>query len=279
VAAATSDGAALARQFKNDMRVGSMRVEAPPLRILPTVRQIVRSLPTMELPADVVRRVTSLLTRIKRRQDVLAAMFGRPLFSASPGSLADPARQQAHTLRFRLGVLFNKAMPAGETRRTVLRDVMRRLRLAKAENPSLNAADWLREKLFDEWRIRFMDAVARDLDLVRKLRDQAGLRVVRNPSGSTAFEVWDGSSWKGIDLDHTPESLSETASHAVHADELEALVSAQNITLTSPWENRVVLEKIRNRYKHIYKDFVDAKGTLNADEVDQLIKGLDAWPD
>ena len=123
VAAATSDGAALARQFKNDMRVGSMRVEAPPLRILPTVRQIVRSLPTMELPADVVRRVTSLLTRIKRRQDVLAAMFGRPLFSASPGSLADPARQQAHTLRFRLGVLFNKAMPAGGTRRTVLRDV------------------------------------------------------------------------------------------------------------------------------------------------------------
>lgn len=278
VAAATSDGAALARQFRNDMRIGSLRVEAPPLRRLSTVRQIATSLPSMNLPADVVRRVTSLLTRIKRRQDVLAAMLGRPLFGAFPGSLADPARQQADTLLFRLGVLFNEAVPAGETRRTVLRDVMRRLRLAKAENPSLNAADWLRKKLFDKWRTDFMDAVALDLDLVRKLRDQAGLRVVRNPGGSTAFEMWDGASWKGIDLDHTIEGLSETVARAVHADELEVLISAQNIALTSPHENRVLLEKIRNHYKDTYKDFVDANGALNADELDQLIKLVDDWP-
>lgn len=170
-------------------------------------------------------------------------------------ALAREAQRVARGLSEELLKVWNAALPRRREIDALLEDTLRKLEAAIAADPGLNPTRYVRTRLFDPWRDRFMTRLAAHEDLVRRLSGEAGLEVVKG-SGKQArprLEMhWsiDGKPLVvGIDVDHAEVRLEEAVQHALgpprNPAALMPIVRGESLQLTEPRQNRAVFEWVR----------------------------------
>ena len=217
----------------------------------------------------------------------LAALLDHELgrgMAAQGGKLAQDAQEIARGLSNELLVIWNEALPRGRELDTLLKDTLKKLEEAVAGNPEFNATSFIRTRLFDPWRGRFMASLAADEGLVGRLSSQAGVEVVKGIGKQPRphFEMhWsiDGKPLVvGIDIDHAEVRLADAVKQALgpprDPSALLPIVRGQSLQLTEPRQNRAVFEWLRREGRETDLMRQASAGVLREDEA-QLVADVD----
>jgi hypothetical protein len=205
----------------------------------------------------------------EQQSATLGVLLGKPMTTQlphSPNAKLSAARQaqlaQAHQngteLRNQLEAHWSNALPAGGTKTADQRasELFAQMTALKSQGktPKKGWNDWMRKKLYNQWRKRFWKNVAKDPELLSKLESDVGIYYMpkHDPSFKRTFAIKaknpDGStSWVGIDLDHSVGHAQsvDAALASGNYKELVKTVESSNLQLTTPRENSVVLEGLR----------------------------------
>lgn len=168
----------------------------------------------------------------------------------------EQAEKRAVSILQRIRRHWDEALPPGMTREQAVEDVMQRFWVEVPERPNR----WIREHLFDNWRDRAVRRIGGDPQLVRDLREHAGIIIARRPpSGRFSLRLRtrlpDGSmthTW--LNFDHARIGHSEAVIDAYELDDARNLlstVSSDNLRLLTARENQVVIEAYRRSQRRI----------------------------
>ena len=223
----------------------------------------------------------------EKKARTLGALLDHELgrgMAAQGSHMAQQAQKTARGLSDELLVVWNDALPRRRELDSLLRDTLKALEEAIGRDAGLNATRFIRTRLFDPWRDRFMTRLAAKDDLVSRLSSEAGLEVVKG-SGKSArprFEMhWsvDGKPLTvGIDIDHAEVRLEEAVKRALGPPRdptaLLPIVRGESLQLTEPRQNRAVFEWLRREERDAAAMRRVGSGALRDDEV-QWVADID----
>lgn len=174
--------------------------------------------------------------------------------SEASAELLRTAESQAANLRHRLEAHWARALPR-RGKQTAEDTAMELLKEVSKEGLTGGAANReIREKFLNRWRERFLRSVAKDTELVKDMRTQAGVIFNPNPGpkgnsfGVPFRDANGGVSLVGLDVDHAIVGHSEAVIDALRTGDsrfLTSAVDAKNLQLLTQRENRNFIETIR----------------------------------
>jgi hypothetical protein len=165
------------------------------------------------------------------------------------GGAEKPARAAARALLDRIGEHWDRATSRHHpTADVAARQVYDEMLRTSPENP----AAFVREKLFDLWRNRFLTRLQNDTALRADLRNQAAISVWRSGDRLSIESITPAGSFVSIklDVDHSAEGLSKATYRAISEGSFQPLVGlvrSASLTFVTQRENRNVLETLRNK--------------------------------
>lgn len=198
------------------------------------------------------------------------------------------AQEAANRLRAAIKEHWDAALPPGQTRDDSLRSVYADLQAARRKNPKLNASRFVRNKLFANWRIRFMRRLGADRAFAAELELLTGVKLVMDgdvPKFLLELEIGGTTRRLGLDIDHDEMRLADAVAAARGPGDLRPIVDSESLQLLTPRENRTQIEALRKATRKYFEggneatlDYFKRKG-VTADElnriVDEMLDGLD----
>src|SRR5438105_5008614 len=127
----------------------------------------------------------------------------------------------------------------------VLKSVFDELQAALKRDPNLNPSKFVRAKLFNEWRKRFMKRLGADRALAADLRAAAGIDIITDadvPRFSLKLKVGKTQVEIGFDVDHAETRLTDAVRNAKRPEDLLSVIDSEGMQLLTPRENRIQIE-------------------------------------
>lgn len=225
--------------------------------------------------------------QVRTLEQLLGQLFGTPIELATTRELRN-AQGAANELITEMKAHWDKAIPTGRTRSDLLKSAFDELTGALKKDPQLNPSRFIREKLFDPWRQRFMKRLGADRGLVSKLRSATGVEILTDsatPRFSLQLKVGNKQVELGFDVDHAETRLSDAVRSAKRPDDLRSVIDSDGMQLLTPRENRLQIEALRKATREYFEDADEAaidyfrrNGTnavkLNR-EIDDMLNVLD----
>jgi hypothetical protein len=242
--------------------------------------------------ADSPKSVNALLSfglgdqQARTLDQLLGQFFGEPIKLVGRQETRE-AQDAANKLIAAMKQHWDDAVPSGETRASLLKKVYAEYRAELKVRPD-TSPQFIRAKLFDPWRKRFMASLGKDAALIAELRTATGIGIVTE-SGVTKFELrlkmGNTQAKLGFDVDHAETRLSDAVRNAKRPEDLLSVIDSDGMQLLTPRENRREIEALRKATREYFDRADDAAVTyfrrngtsatkLNAD-VDRMLDVLD----
>lgn len=200
--------------------------------------------------------------------------------SAARVKLLVDAQESSSALSRQLLKVWDQALPPKKDLEATLKAVFDELRDALAHDPELRAGEFVRKKLFDNWRGRFMRRLHKDSALVKRLKDEAGIVVEKvgdDPHLVVDLMIDNKPYRMGLDIDHSEVQLAEAVQAALNAgshEPLSGVVRGSGLQLSSPDQNRTVFNVLRGRLRAEAELAQDAARQWTRADQDALMLGL-----
>lgn len=215
-------------------------------------------------------------------EQLLGQLFGQPIERVGRQELRE-AQERANSLIAKMKVHWDAALPEGQTRANAMRSVFDKLEAERKRDKDLNPSRFVRKKLFDPWRVRFMKRLGRDAALRSELSSAAGIELLMDsdvPKFSLKLDVGGKEVKIGFDVDHAETRLSDAVRTAKTPEDLLSVIESDGMQLLTPRENRIQIEALRKATREYFAQaddaMVDYVGKLGRKEAAELNRDIDA---
>lgn len=237
------------------------------------------------LQALAAEDITVLFLGLKQPQaETLGALFGHQWGSAfRPASpeLRSAAQQRAYRISETIERIWNQARQRTIERDQTLENALQGLKAAMKKNAELSPGKYMRKRLFDPWRKRFMEDLFADKEFLTLLESETGIQVIESAAGTPSFalkiRVGDVDQVIGMDIDHAEEGLAIAARDALTSgpQALLPIVEGRALQFTTPRENEILLEFFRNKERLAEHEATYAARKMSPPDWEQYRLGLD----
>lgn len=212
------------------------------------------------IAADAPKAVKALLSfgldqrQARTVEHLLGKLFGQPIERSAIREVRD-AQDAASGLISKMKRHWDAALPDGQTRAATLKAVFDDLQAELKRNPKLNPSRFVRKKLFDQWRKRFMKRLGRDSALRAELRAATGIELLMDsevPKFSLTLKVGGKEISFGFDVDHAETRLSDAVRDAKRPEDLLSVIDSDGMQLLTPLENRTQIEALRKATREYF---------------------------
>lgn len=218
---------------------------------------------------------------------MLGQFFGQPIKLVGSADVRK-AQATANKLIASMKGHWDAALPAGQTRAAVLKSVFDELQAELKRNRMLNPSRFVRQKLFDPWRRRFMRRLGADAALRSELHAATGIEILTDsdvPKFLMKLKMSKQEITFGFDVDHAEKRLSDAVRSAKRPEDLLSVIESDGMQLLTPSENRRQIEALRKATREYFDNadedavaYFRRQGTsaaeLNSD-IDRMIDVLD----
>jgi hypothetical protein len=229
--------------------------------------------------------------QVRTLDHLLGKLFGQSVERSAIRETRD-AQDAARDLIAKMKGHWDSALPDAQTRAATLQAVFDELQAELKRNPNVNPSRFVRKKLFDPWRQRFMKRLGRDAALRAELRGATGIELLMDsdvPKFSLKIKVGGKEINFGFDVDHAETRLSDAVRNAKRPEDLLSVIESDGMQLLTPRENRIQIESLRRATRE-YQAKADEeavayfrrKGTSKAElesDIDRLIDVLNRGGD
>ena len=281
-------------RFESDVELKSAVERGRKQAVSPDLTERERRLERFKrVAADNPKSVNALLSlglepdQARTLEQMLGQLFGQRIVRTGTENVRK-AQGAANDLIAGMKKHWDDALPNGVSRDALLTSVFDDLKAEQKRNPSVNPSRFVRKKLFDPWRERFMKRLGADRALTAKLHKATGIEILLDsdvPKFSLTLHVNRTEVKIGFDVDHAETRLSDAVREAKRPDDLLSVIESEGMQLLTPRENRVQIEALRKASREYFAkadevavDYFRRKGVdaleLNH-EIDNMLDVLD----